>query len=82
MGLVHDAGDRAIVHAAIRLGHDLGLAVVAEGVEDMPTRSQLAAWGCDSIQGYLLSRPVPAEAFLDWLGVSATAEADRLPAGA
>ncbi len=67
MGLQSRAGDRAIVHAAIRLVHDLGLTVVAEGVEDLPTQRQLAAWGCDTVQGYLLSRPLPAEAFGGWL---------------
>lgn len=68
-GMLNDAGDSAIVHAAIRLVHDLGLRVVAEGVEDVPTQRQLAAWDCDTVQGYLLSRPIPAATFRDWLAV-------------
>ncbi len=54
-----DATDAAIVSATIELARKLGIRVVAEGVEDEPTWTALNALGCERIQGYLLSRPVP-----------------------
>jgi len=59
--------DRAIVASVIELGHRLGLAVVAEGVETAAVRDDLRGLGCDLMQGYLFSRPVPASAVLDLL---------------
>ena len=56
-----NAGDAAIVRSIISLGHDLGLEVVAEGVETAITWDQLAVLGCDVVQGYYFSRPLPAE---------------------
>jgi len=56
-----------LVRATIRLAHDLDLTVVAEGVEDDVCWRQLAAYGCDQVQGYYLARPMPAEQFLQWL---------------
>jgi EAL domain-containing protein (putative c-di-GMP-specific phosphodiesterase class I) len=50
----------------IDLGHNLGLSVVAEGVEDAAVCQALRASGCDIAQGYLYSRPVPAEEILAW----------------
>ncbi len=61
-----DADDAAIVRAIITLGHDLGLEVVAEGVENEAIYEQLAALDCDTIQGYWLSRPLPPEAVGRW----------------
>jgi EAL domain-containing protein (putative c-di-GMP-specific phosphodiesterase class I) len=55
-----DATDAAIVSATIELARKLGIRVVAEGVEDEATWKALDALGCERIQGYLLSRPVPA----------------------
>ena len=55
-----DATDAAIVSATIELARKLGIRVVAEGVEDEPTWKALNALGCERIQGYVLSRPVPA----------------------
>jgi EAL domain-containing protein (putative c-di-GMP-specific phosphodiesterase class I) len=54
------SSDGAIVTAIVRLAHDLGLSVVAEGVETEAQRSYLVAEGCDFLQGYLFGRPVPA----------------------
>jgi diguanylate cyclase (GGDEF)-like protein len=54
-----DETDRAIVRSIIQLAHDLGMRVVAEGVEDLPTWRMLTDLGCDLIQGYALSRPLP-----------------------
>ncbi len=56
-----DRGDAAIVAHTIALGHALGLAVTAEGVEDATTLDRLRALGCDRAQGYHLSPPVPPD---------------------
>jgi EAL domain-containing protein (putative c-di-GMP-specific phosphodiesterase class I) len=53
--------DRVIVDSTVALGHRLGLEVVAEGVEDEATREALAGLGCELAQGFLFSRPVPAD---------------------
>ena len=53
-----DASDALIVRSTIDLAHNLGLSVVAEGVEDDPTLERLRAMNCDMVQGYLLSRPM------------------------
>jgi diguanylate cyclase (GGDEF)-like protein/PAS domain S-box-containing protein len=57
-----DASDRALVKTIVTLGHLLGLKIVAEGIENAAQLEQLKAMGCEYAQGYLLSRPVPAEA--------------------
>ncbi|WP_229455192.1 bifunctional diguanylate cyclase/phosphodiesterase [Massilia sp. KIM] len=57
-----DTGDASIVQAVIGLGHNLGLAVIAEGVESDEQRRLLRAWGCDEIQGYWYGRPMNAAA--------------------
>ena len=62
-----DAHDAAIVRSIITLGHDLGLEVVGEGVENEATNRRLAALGCDLVQGFWLSRPLPAEELTEWL---------------
>lgn len=59
--------DATIVRSTVALAHHLGLQVVAEGVEDARTWELLAAMDCDTIQGYYLSRPVPATEFELWL---------------
>jgi len=62
-----DENDEAIVRSTIGLAHDLGLTVVAEGIEDQQTWNLLAALGCDVGQGYFVSRPVPAAILGVWL---------------
>jgi diguanylate cyclase (GGDEF)-like protein len=62
-----DPEDSAIATAVIALGHSLGLDVVAEGVETAAQIEFLRSRGCDQLQGYLLSRPLAADAFADWL---------------
>jgi diguanylate cyclase (GGDEF)-like protein len=60
MGMERNAGDATIVRSTIDLAHNLGLTVVAEGVENAATLQQLRALGCDAAQGYHMSKPVPA----------------------
>jgi EAL domain-containing protein (putative c-di-GMP-specific phosphodiesterase class I) len=62
--LPNDAEDAAIIVAIIALGRTLNLEIVAEGVETLEQREFLIGLGCDSLQGFLLGRPVPAEQFL------------------
>jgi len=59
--------DAVIVRSTIELAHNIGLRVVAEGVEDKQTYDMLAALSCDSVQGYFISRPMPPEEFTRWL---------------
>lgn len=56
-----DSDDRSITNAVIKLAHTMNLKVVAEGVENEQVRRLLVEQGCDYIQGYLFSRPVPAD---------------------
>jgi diguanylate cyclase (GGDEF)-like protein len=64
-----DGSDAFIVRSTIDLARNLGLQVVAEGVENEATLDQLAALGCDLAQGYYLSRPLPAAELAEWLRV-------------
>ena len=61
--MMQDESDLIIVRSTINLGHDLGLTVIAEGVEDELTLKRLATLGCDLAQGYHLSRPLAPDAF-------------------
>jgi diguanylate cyclase (GGDEF)-like protein/PAS domain S-box-containing protein len=56
-----------IVRSVIDLGHNLGLDVVAEGVENQITQDALAVFACDHVQGYFLCRPMSADAMTVWL---------------
>jgi EAL domain-containing protein (putative c-di-GMP-specific phosphodiesterase class I) len=62
--LEQDSDDAAIVSAIVALGQALGLRIVAEGVETQVQQAFLTRLGCDSLQGYLLGRPQPAERFI------------------
>ncbi|MDP3701593.1 MAG: EAL domain-containing protein [Hylemonella sp.] len=68
MGMETDADDAIIVRSTIDLAHNLGLSVVAEGVENAVILERLRALGCDEVQGYHISRPMPAPAFMAWMG--------------
>ena len=66
-GLGDDADDREIVTAIIAMGRNMGMAVMAEGVETRAQRDFLRNHGCDFAQGYLFARPLPAAAAAGWL---------------
>ena len=70
MGMVSDTSDAVIVRSTIDLAHNMGLSVVAEGVEDEATLRRLRELGCDIVQGYHLSRPLPADDIAKWLRAS------------
>lgn len=65
--MVDDQDDATIVRSTIDLGHNMGLVVVAEGIEDKATWDMLQAMGCDLAQGYYISKPMAADALLKWI---------------
>ncbi len=65
--LVNDPNSVVIVRSTIDLAHKLGLYVVAEGVEDQVTLELLAQLGCDAVQGFYLSKPIPMKEMLAWV---------------
>ncbi|MEN3304342.1 MAG: hypothetical protein V7603_544 [Micromonosporaceae bacterium] len=66
-GLTHNTTRRAVTDAAIRLAHTLDLTVVAEGVEEAAEYDYLLSQGCDTVQGYHISRPLPPDRMMAWL---------------
>jgi EAL domain-containing protein (putative c-di-GMP-specific phosphodiesterase class I) len=73
-----DPSDAAIVETIIGLAHNLGLRVVAEGVEDERSRELLVRSGCDLAQGYLYSRPLPPDRLEAWLSAGAVRAAHSM----
>jgi diguanylate cyclase (GGDEF)-like protein/PAS domain S-box-containing protein len=69
-----DKNDYTIVRSTIELAHDLGLRVIAEGVEDQATWELLADLGCDLAQGYYMSRALPEADLQRWLAISNVAK--------
>ena len=67
LGMSTSQGESFIARSIIELAHNLGLHVVAEGVEDEVTRNLLAEMGCDKLQGFLVSRPLPEDRLESWL---------------
>jgi diguanylate cyclase (GGDEF)-like protein len=65
--MISDPADTVLVQSAIDLGHNLGLSVVAEGVEDAATLAALNEAGADVVQGYFLGRPMTPENLADWI---------------
>lgn len=59
-----------IVRSTIDLGHNLGLSIVAEGIENEPVLDRLRALGCDLAQGYGISRPLDPTLFKRWLATT------------
>lgn len=67
LDMATDENDAVIVRSIIDLGHNLGFKVVAEGVEDGEAWERLAVLGCDEVQGFHVSRPLPPPGFTSWL---------------
>lgn len=67
LNLDSSADDQLIVRSTIDLGHTLGLSITAEGVESEAIKTLLSQFGCDTAQGYLYSKPLPAEDFIRWV---------------
>jgi diguanylate cyclase (GGDEF)-like protein len=80
--------DAVIVRTLVELGRSLGLRTVAEGVESADAQALLRTYGCEEAQGYLFSRPLPAEQFTAWLTrqnvrrIDLGSEVVRFPRGA
>jgi EAL domain-containing protein (putative c-di-GMP-specific phosphodiesterase class I) len=66
MAMERDLDDARIVRSTIELAHNLGLSVVAEGLETLKAWALLAELGCDEGQGYFVSKPMPQEQFIAW----------------
>jgi len=69
--MADDEDDAFIVRSTIDLGRNLGLSVVAEGVETEAVWNELSELGCDYAQGWFLGRPMPAADLGDWLRANA-----------
>jgi diguanylate cyclase (GGDEF)-like protein len=67
LGMSTSQNESFIARSIVELAHNLGLRVVAEGVEDEVTRDLLAQMGCDKLQGFLVSRPLPEDRLEGWL---------------
>ena len=74
--MIDDQDSEAIVRTTINLGHELGLKVVAEGVESRRALDRLAGLGCDVAQGYFISRPMPERDLYRWFEHSSWAAND------
>ena len=70
MDMSIDADDRVIVNTTLQMSHNLGLMVVAEGIEDHETLTSLKEMGCDLAQGYFICRPIARNKLLDWFDES------------
>jgi EAL domain-containing protein (putative c-di-GMP-specific phosphodiesterase class I) len=68
-----DGDDRAIVAAIVQMAHSMGFVTIAEGVETPAQQSFLSEQGCDEVQGYLFSKPLPADDVVDFIRKSAGA---------
>jgi diguanylate cyclase (GGDEF)-like protein len=75
INMTHDSNDATIVRSIIDLGRNLGLRVVAEGVENREIWDELARLGCEVAQGYHLSKPMPADEVKDWIRLTSSAPA-------
>ncbi|REL36419.1 bifunctional diguanylate cyclase/phosphodiesterase [Thalassotalea euphylliae] len=62
-----DESDKIIVRSTLELAHNMGLSVVAEGIEDETALLWLKAQGCQLAQGYFISKPLPADVFEQWI---------------
>jgi EAL domain-containing protein (putative c-di-GMP-specific phosphodiesterase class I) len=79
-GLSSARTDHMLVRSTVDLGHNLGLRVVAEGVEDPAALAELHQLGCDIAQGFYFAHPMPPEEFISWLAEQRAAQAQRTTA--
>lgn len=70
LGMLDDEQDEIIVNSTINLAHNLGIKVVAEGVETDDVYQRLHLYDCDSVQGFFIAKPMSIEAASQWLGSS------------
>ncbi len=70
LNLAENAGDEILVRSTIELGHNLGLKVTAEGIEDQGSLDILKRYGCETGQGYFISKPVPVQDFEEFYATS------------
>ena len=82
MTMASDEANEMIVRSTIALGHNLGLKTVAEGVEDEETLEQLERLGCDLVQGYLMSKPLPPDELTEWLRANSGSVLTRIDSNA
>ncbi len=76
MKMESDLDDAKIVRSTIDLANNLGLSVVAEGIENEATWKLLAGLKCDEAQGYFIARPMPAEDLFNWVRAWVTPKTD------
>jgi diguanylate cyclase (GGDEF)-like protein len=67
MNMESDLQDAKIVHSTVDLAHNLGLTVVAEGVESAKSWKLLAGLSCDEVQGFFIAKPMPSHQFAQWV---------------
>jgi EAL domain-containing protein (putative c-di-GMP-specific phosphodiesterase class I) len=77
--MIEDPNDAQIVRSTIDLAHNLGLKVIAEGVENRPLWDRLRDLGCDEAQGYYISRPLSSTDLTQWLTESPWGLVDMNP---
>jgi EAL domain-containing protein (putative c-di-GMP-specific phosphodiesterase class I) len=70
MDILNNENNATIVKATINLAHNLGLQVIAEGVESKEIMTKLKDYGCDMAQGYYLNKPLSATDFTQWMSAS------------
>jgi diguanylate cyclase (GGDEF)-like protein len=78
LGLAESSSDGEIVRSTVGLGHNLGLSIVAEGVEDESSLTFLREVGCDIAQGFFIAKPMSADSLTEWARTSSW----RIPVGA
>lgn len=81
MEMAQNQDDQVIVETTLQMAHNLGLMVVAEGIEDQETLNHLSSRGCDFAQGYHIARPMPETDFIEWMkhhGTPATPNSSKV----
>lgn len=81
LNMAKDENDASIVRATVGLAHDLGLEVVAEGVEDQASQDALSRMGCEYIQGYHIARPMPHDELTAILTSAVASNDDQVDRG-